>query len=88
MKKEDGAMPVMHAVAMMHMLRMLGIAKIMVALKIAGRNPCICRPAGRRIDKGAQAMADDKIFQKDVPVPDYLFGMHTWPIAVGYIYNP
>jgi len=36
---------------------------------------------------GAQAMVKDKMYERGVPVPDYLFGMHTWPIAVGSIIN-
>jgi hippurate hydrolase len=32
-------------------------------------------------------MVNDKMYEKGVPVPDYLFGMHTWPIAVGSIIN-
>ncbi len=36
---------------------------------------------------GAKAMVNDKMYERGVPVPDYLFGMHTWPIAVGMILN-
>jgi hippurate hydrolase len=36
---------------------------------------------------GAKAMVNDSIYAKGVPVPDYLFGLHTWPIPVGTINN-
>ncbi|MGZ8554125.1 MAG: M20/M25/M40 family metallo-hydrolase, partial [Chitinophagaceae bacterium] len=36
---------------------------------------------------GAEAMVNDKMYEKGVPEPDYLFGLHTWPIPVGTIYN-
>lgn len=90
MKKEDGAeVPVMHACGHdAHVTWMLGIAKIMVALKNEWKGTLVfvAQPAEELV-QGAQAMVDDKMYDKGVPAPEYLFGMHTWPIPVGYIYN-
>lgn len=90
MKKEDGTeVPVMHACGHdAHITWMLGIAKIMVALRNEWKGTVVfvAQPA-EEIMEGAQAMVDDKMYEKGVPVPDYLFGMHTFPIPVGYIYN-
>ncbi|MEP7107128.1 MAG: amidohydrolase [Ferruginibacter sp.] len=90
MKKEDGAeVPVMHACGHdAHVTWLLGIAKIMVTLKDEWKGTLVIvgQPAEEPL-QGAQAMIDDKMYDKGVPVPDYLFGMHTWPIPVGYIYN-
>jgi hippurate hydrolase len=90
MKNEDGSeTPVMHACGHdAHVTWMLGIAKIMVALKNdwKGTLVLVAQPA-EEILQGAQAMVDDKMYEKGVPVPDYLFGMHTWPIPLGYVIN-
>jgi hippurate hydrolase len=89
-KKEDGAeVPVMHACGHdAHITWMLGIAKIMVQLKNEWKGTLVfvAQPA-EEILQGAQAMVNDKMYERGVPAPDYLFGMHTFPIAVGYIYN-
>ncbi len=90
MKKEDGAeVPVMHACGHdAHITWMLGIAKIMVTLKNEwkGTLVLVAQPAEELL-LGAQAMVNDSMYERGVPVPDYLFGMHTFPIPVGYIYN-
>ena len=89
-KKADGTeTPVMHACGHdAHVTWMLGIAKIMMALKKEwkGTMVFIGQPA-EEILLGAQAMVNDSMYAKGVPVPDYLFGMHTWPIPVGTIKN-
>jgi amidohydrolase len=90
MKKEDGSeVPVMHACGHdAHITWLLGIAKIMMARKIEWKGTLvfIAQPA-EELMLGAEAMVNDKLYEKGVPAPDYLFGMHTWPIPVGTIYN-
>ena len=90
MKKEDGTeTPVMHACGHdAHVTWMLGIAKIMAALKSEWKGTLVFlgQPAEEPLT-GAKAMVNDKMFEKGVPVPDYLFGMHTWPIATGTLVN-
>jgi amidohydrolase len=90
MKKEDGTeTPVMHACGHdAHVTWMLGIAKIMVALKNEWKGTLVfvAQPAEELLT-GAQAMVNDSMYAKGVPVPDYLFGMHTWNIPVGTIDN-
>jgi hippurate hydrolase len=90
MKKEDGTeVPVMHACGHdAHVTWMIGIAKIMMALKNEWKGTLvfIAQPA-EELMQGAEAMVNDKMFEKGVPVPDFLLGLHTWPIPVGTIYN-
>jgi len=90
MKKDDGTeVPVMHACGHdAHVTWMLGAAKIMVALKTQWKGTLVflAQPAEEPLT-GAQAMVKDKMYERGVPVPDYLFGMHTWPMAIGSIIN-
>lgn len=90
MKKDDGTeVPVMHACGHdAHVTWMLGVAKIMVTLKSQWKGTLVllAQPAEEPLT-GAQAMVKDKMYERGVPVPDYLFGMHTSPIAVGSIIN-
>lgn len=88
-KNNDGIeVPVMHACGHdLHVTWMLGIAKNMVTLKKEWKGTLIMigqpseEPGG-----GADAMAAE-MYSKGVPVPDYLLGMHTAPVAVGYYLN-
>lgn len=90
MKKEDGTeVPVMHACGHdAHITWLLGVAKIMTQLKSQWKGTLVvlAQPAEELL-AGAKAMVDDKMYEKGVPVPDYLFGMHTRAIAVGMVNN-
>lgn len=90
MKKEDGTeTPVMHACGHdAHVTWMLGVAKIMMALKDEWRGTLVflAQPAEELLT-GAQAMVDDKLYEKGVPVPDFLLGMHTSNRPLGKINN-
>lgn len=90
MKKEDGTeTPVMHACGHdAHVTWMLGIAKIMVALKNEWKGTLVFvgQPA-EELGLGAKAMIDDKIYEKGIPVPNFLFGMHTGNFPLGKIDN-
>ena len=90
MKKDDGTeVAVMHACGHdAHVTWMLGIAKIMVALKKEWKGTLVFlgQPAEESLT-GAKAMVSDSMYNRGVPVPDYLFGMHTWNIPVRTIDN-
>ncbi len=90
MKKEDGTeVPVMHACGHdAHVTWLLGIAKIMATLKATWKGTLVmlAQPAEEPL-RGAKAMVNDSMYHKGVPVPDYLFGLHTTPIATGSIKN-
>jgi hippurate hydrolase len=80
MKKPDGTeSPVMHACGHdAHVTWMLGVAKIMVIMKNSWKGTLVfvAQPAEELL-AGAKAMVDDSMYAKGVPVPDFLFGMHT-----------
>lgn len=81
--------PVMHACGHdAHLTWMLGAAKIMTLLKKEWKGTLlfIGQPA-EEIGSGAKAMIKDGLYEKGIPKPDYLFGMHTVPLAVGKIDN-
>jgi hippurate hydrolase len=88
--KEDGTeVPLMHACGHdAHIIWMLGVAKIMAALKHEweGTLVFVAQPAEELV-QGAKAMIDDKMYEKGVPFPDYLLGLHTYPFPVGTIQN-
>jgi len=87
-QREDGTeSPVMHACGHdAHTTWLIGMAKVMVQLKDAWRGTLvlIAQPAEEPI-LGAEAMVKDGMYEKGVPKPDYLFGMHTAPIALGLV---
>jgi len=89
-KKDDGTeVPVMHACGHdAHVTWMLGVAKIMVAMKAKWKGTLvfIAQPAEELI-LGADAMVKDNMYKRGVPFPDYQFGMHTRPFPVGDIEN-
>lgn len=90
MKKPDGTeTPVMHACGHdAHMTWMLGIARIMAELKKEwkGTLVMIAQPAEEPL-LGAKAMSADPLYKQKVPVMDYLFALHSWPIEIGKIIN-
>jgi hippurate hydrolase len=90
MKKDDGTeVPVMHACGHdAHVTWLLGVAKIMGASKNQWKGTLVFigQPAEEPLT-GAKAMVNDKMYERGVPVPDYLFGLHTTPIAVGSVRN-
>jgi hippurate hydrolase len=89
MKKEDGTeTPVMHACGHdAHVTWLIGIAKIMAAKKDLWKGTLVFigQPAEEPMT-GAKAM-EGEMYGKGVPVPDHMFGLHTWPIPVGSINN-
>jgi amidohydrolase len=89
-KMGDGnTVPVMHACGHdAHVTWILGIAKMMKTIKADWKGTLIilAQPAEEKI-LGAQAMHDDSVYIKDIPVPDYLLGMHTGPFALGTVFN-
>jgi amidohydrolase len=90
MKKDDGTeTPVMHACGHdAHVTWLLAIAKQMMALKAQWKGTLIllAQPAEEPM-LGAKALAADSIYKNRLPVPDYLLGLHTWPIPTGTIIN-
>ena len=90
MKKQDGTeTPVMHACGHdAHVTWMLGVAKIMMSLKSEWKGTLVflAQPAEETLT-GAQAMVDDSMYAKGVPVPDYLLGLHTTTLPLRTIDN-
>lgn len=88
-KNADGIdVPVMHACGHdAHTTWMLGIAKIMATMKGQWKGTLIMigQPA-EEPGGGGDAMAAE-MYKKGVPEPDYLLGMHTAPVPVGYYLN-
>jgi hippurate hydrolase len=90
MKKQDGTeTPAMHACGHdAHVTWMLGVAKIMMTLKNEWKGTIVflAQPAEELLT-GAQAMVDDSMYAKGVPVPDYLLGLHTTTLPLKTINN-
>lgn len=90
MKKDDGTeVPVMHACGHdAHVTWMLEVSKMMIKFKSEWKGTLVmlAQPAEEPMT-GAKAMVSDKMYERGVPVPDYLFGLHTTPIATGSIIN-
>lgn len=69
-----------------HVAWMLGMARAMAQLKSdwAGTLVAYAQPA-EEVGLGAQAMVEDKLWDRGFPRPDYAFGVHTAPGPVGFI---
>ncbi|MBP7917038.1 MAG: amidohydrolase [Arenimonas sp.] len=69
-----------------HVTWLLGLARTMVEMKAdwSGTLVVYAQPA-EEVGLGAQAMVDDRLWQRGFPKPDYAFGLHTAPLPVGVV---
>ena len=69
-----------------HVTWMLALAKTMVTLKAdwSGTLVVYAQPA-EEVGLGAQAMVQDKLWQRGFPKPDYALGSHAAPLPVGVV---
>jgi hippurate hydrolase len=69
-----------------HTTWLLGVAKVMANATAdwQGTLVLVAQPA-EELGQGAQAMVHDGMYEKGVPKPEYLIGMHTAPIPTGVV---
>jgi amidohydrolase len=69
-----------------HVTWLLGLARTMVEMKAdwSGTLVVYAQPA-EEVGLGAQAMVEDKLWQRGFPKPDYAFGLHAAPLPVGVV---
>jgi amidohydrolase len=69
-----------------HVTWLLGLARTMAGMKSAWSGTLVlyAQPA-EEVGLGAQAMVDDKLWQRGLPQPDYAFGAHAAPLPTGVV---
>lgn len=86
-KGQDEEVPVGHLCGHdAHVTWLLGVAKVMAENKSDWRGTLVlvAQPAEELI-QGATAMVRDGLYEKGVPKPDYLIGLHTTPAPTGIV---
>ena len=69
-----------------HTTWLLGVARVMAATTSdwKGTLVLVAQPA-EEIGQGAIAMVHDGVYEKGVPKPEYLIGLHTYPMPTGLV---
>lgn len=84
---EDEEVPVGHMCGHdAHVTWLIGLAKVMAEHKSdwKGTLVLVAQPAEELIE-GAAAMVRDGLYERGVPKPDYLIGLHTTPVPTGMV---
>lgn len=84
---EDEEVPVGHMCGHdAHVTWLIGLAKVMAEHKSdwKGTLVLVAQPAEELI-QGAAAMVRDGLYERGVPKPDYLIGLHTTPVPTGLV---